>query len=98
MSTQTQPNRERRNLERLKGIQVTAVVELFRTEIPLKQARQLRVGQVVCSEKHAGQLLDLRINGVKFAEGEIALVYEPRHMRISRLTDPSVDSTGGSEL
>ena len=95
MSTQTRPNRERRNLEGLKSVPVTAVAELFRAEISLKQASQLRVGQVICSDKAAGQLLDLRINDVKFAEGEIALVYDPRHMRISRLTAMSSSGSGG---
>ena len=78
-------NREQRTLARLANAKLEAVVELGRVELQLSEVKDLRVGDVLQSN-HIEEV-DLRINGVLFAKGEITHVYRDRHLRIDKLVE-----------
>ena len=78
-------NREQRTLARLGKAELQAVVELGRVELPLSEMRDLRVGDVLISNRVEDA--DLRINGVLFAKGEITHIYRDRHFRVDSLVE-----------
>ena len=77
-------NQERRTLARLAGMEMEAVVELGRVELPLSEVKNLRVGDVLVQSNQI-ENVDLRINDVLFARGEITNVYYTRHFRLDEL-------------
>lgn len=81
----SESNRERRTLKRLSGVQMEAVVELGRVELPLSEVKNLQVGDVLRS--NVIEAVDLRINDVLFATGEITHIYRTRHFRINELVE-----------
>lgn len=77
-------NQERRTLARLASMEREAVVELGRVELPLSEVENLRVGDVLVQSNQI-ENVDLRINDVLFARGEITNVYYTRHFRLDEL-------------
>ena len=76
-------NREQRTLARLSNAKLDAIVELGRVELSLSEVKDLRVGDVL--QSNSVEDVDLRINGVLFAKGEITHVYRDRHFRVDEL-------------
>ena len=76
-------NREKRTLARLGNAKLEAVVELGRVELSLREVNELRVGDVL--QSNSVEDVDLRLNGVLFAKGEITHVYRDRHFRVDEL-------------
>lgn len=77
-------NQERRTLARLAGMETEAVVELGCVGLPLSEVKNLRVGDVLVQSNQI-ENVDLRINDVLFARGEITHVYYTRHFRLDEL-------------
>jgi len=82
----TESNQERRTLKRLSNAQMEAVVELGRVELPLSEVKNLRVGDVLLDSNHIEDV-DLRINDVLFATGEIIHIYCSRNFRLDKLVE-----------
>jgi|APSaa5957512622_1039677.scaffolds.fasta_scaffold292723_2 flagellar motor switch/type III secretory pathway protein FliN len=70
----------------LADVAIEAAVELGRTNISLRVARSLRVGDVVAVEKFAGEALTVRLNDHPFAEGEIVVHNDWMCCRLIRLS------------
>lgn len=78
-----------RDLHLLNDVQVTATVELGRTEMPIKEVLKLRRGSVVELDKLVGQPADLIINGTLIARGEVIVINERFGFRITKFLPPS---------
>ena len=65
---------ERANLRQLADMQVEAVVEVGRKLMKLREARQLRRGDVITLDKLAGEAFSIWINDTPVADGEIVVV------------------------
>jgi flagellar motor switch protein FliN len=76
---------ERANLRHLGDIQVQAVVEVGRNRIKLREARQLRRGDVIELDKLVGGAFTIRINGTPYADGEIVVVNDTMACRITHM-------------
>lgn len=74
---------ERSRLQHLGDIEVEAVVELGRMRLSLGRVRRLRVGDVLVTDRLAGERMTLRINGVPFAEGETVVVNRAMACRVT---------------
>lgn len=80
----------RASIADLGQIELEAVVELGRATMPLRQARQLQVGDAIALEKLAGEAMALTLNGHRFGEGEIVVTQEKLFLRLTRL-EPAVE-------
>ena len=79
-------HRKLANYAHLGDIHLEVSLELGRQELPLGEAAQLRIGDVIELNKLAGESLELRINDHLFAEGEVVVVTDIMACRITRLT------------
>lgn len=73
------------NIDILLDINLPVTVELGRKDMRIKEILELGQGSVVELNKLAGDLVDLMINGKKFAVGEVMVVDENYAVRIVNL-------------
>ncbi len=72
-------------LDLLRGVEMSATVELGRTHLRVEEVLGLREGSIVELDRAAGESADLLINGVLIASGEIVVVDENYAIRITRI-------------
>jgi flagellar motor switch protein FliN/FliY len=73
------------NIDNLLDINLPVTVELGNKDMRIKEILELGQGSVVELSKLAGDLVDLKINGKKFAVGEVMVVDENYAVRIVNL-------------
>ena len=77
--------------ERLNNVIVDISVELGTKEITVREFTDLKEQDVIELDKLAGEAFDIRINGRRFAEGEVVVVTNLMAVRITRLYDFPAD-------
>jgi flagellar motor switch protein FliN/FliY len=77
--------REKQNLAHCGNVPLKVACELGRKELTLKEARRLRVGDVLRLDKLAGEVMEVRLNGHAFARGEIVVIAEQMAVRLTGL-------------
>lgn len=78
-------NGDARSMELLKDVEMDVSVELGRIELPLGKVLQLAKGSVIELEKLAGEPVDILVNGLCIAKGEVVVIDEHFGVRISSL-------------
>ncbi len=78
-------NREVRNIDILKDVEMQLSVELGRRKMPLGNILQLVKGSVIELEKLAGEPVEILVNGYKIAQGDVVVIDEHFGVRISNL-------------
>lgn len=73
------------NLDMLKDVNVEVSVELGRITMPLGDVLNLSKGSVVELENLAGEQINVLVNGLNIAMGEVVVIGEHFGVRISRL-------------
>lgn len=77
------------DMEMIMDIPVQLSVELGRTKMPIKDLLQLSQGSVVELTALAGEPMDILINGLLIARGEVVLVNEKLGIRVTDIITPS---------
>jgi flagellar motor switch protein FliN/FliY len=77
------------NLDVILDIPVTLSMEIGRTEIPINNLLQLNQGSVVELDRLAGEPMDVLINGVLIAHGEVVVVNEKFGIRLTDVISPA---------
>lgn len=72
-------------LDILKDIEVEVSVELGRISMPIGKVLQLVKGSVVELENLAGEPIDIMVNGLKIAQGEVVVIDEHFGVRITKM-------------
>ncbi|MCP4548760.1 MAG: flagellar motor switch protein FliN [bacterium] len=72
-------------MELLRDVKLDVSVELGRTHLNIGEIMDLGVGSVVELEKMAGEPVDIRVNGVLMASGEVIVLDDVFGVRITRL-------------
>ena len=72
-------------MELLRDVTLNVTVELGRTKMNIGEVMELGVGSVVELDKMAGEPVDIRINGVLMATGEVIVLDDVFGVRITRL-------------
>ena len=72
-------------LDILKDIEVEVSVELGRISMPIGNVLQLVKGSVVELENLAGEPIDIMVNGLKIAQGEVVVIDEHFGVRITKM-------------
>lgn len=73
----------------INDVEVTAIVELGRTVMPIKDVLKLRRGSVVELDKLVGQPAELMINNTLMAKGEVIVINERFGFRITKFVAPA---------
>ncbi|MGF1670603.1 MAG: flagellar motor switch protein FliN [Balneolaceae bacterium] len=77
--------REIRNIDMLKDVDMQVSVELGRKRMPLGKILQLMKGSVIELEKLAGEPVDILVNGHCIAVGDVVVIDEHFGVRVTKL-------------
>jgi flagellar motor switch protein FliN/FliY len=82
------PSREV-NVDHILDVPVTLSLEVGRTRLPIRSLLQLSQGSVVELERGAGEPLDVFVNGMLVAHGEVVVVNEKFGIRLTDVIPPA---------
>ncbi|MGF1597518.1 MAG: flagellar motor switch protein FliN [Acidimicrobiales bacterium] len=74
--------------DKLVNVALDVSVELGRTSVTLAEVLEYDVGSVVELDRAAGAPVDVRVNGMLLAQGEVVLVDDEYAVRITAIVDP----------
>lgn len=80
------------NLDMLKDVNVEVSVELGRITMPLGDVLNLSKGSVVELENLAGEQINVLVNGLNIAMGEVVVIGEHFGVRISKLISTKLNN------
>ena len=83
-----------RDLERLNDVGLELTVEVGRTRMTLGQALALGPGSVITLDRLADQPVDLLVNGMPVARGEVVVIDDVFGLRVTQIV-ASVEATAG---
>lgn len=81
--------REDENLDVILDIPVTIAMEIGRARIPIRNLLQLNQGSVVELDRLAGEPLDVLVNGMLIAHGEVVVINERFGIRFTDVISPA---------
>jgi flagellar motor switch protein FliN/FliY len=76
-----------RDIELLKDVELEVTVELGRTRMSIGAVMELGQGSVIELDKLAGEPVDIRVNGILMASGEVIVLDDVFGVRITRLKE-----------
>jgi len=85
------------NLWRLLDVPMEVTVELGRCSKTIKQVLDLNVGSVVVLEKLAGEPVEIMVNGIQVARGEVVVIDESYGVRITELNTAEINEIAKSK-
>lgn len=77
--------------DKLVNVALDVSVELGRTTVTLSEVLDFDVGSVVELDRPAGAPVDVRVNGMLLAQGEVVLVDDEYAVRITAIVDPRTE-------
>lgn len=77
------------NLDVILDIPVTIAMEIGRARIPIRDLLQLTQGSVVELDRLAGEPLDVLVNGMLIAHGEVVVINERFGIRFTDVISPA---------
>jgi flagellar motor switch protein FliN/FliY len=77
------------NLNLILDVSVTLTLEVGRAKMSVRDLLQLAPGAVVELDRVAGEPLDVLVNGVRIARGEVVVVNEKFGIRLTDVVSPT---------
>ncbi len=77
------------NLDIILDIPVSIALEIGRTQISIRNLLQLNQGSVVELDRFAGEPLDVLVNGMLIAHGEVVVINEKFGIRLTDVISPA---------
>jgi flagellar motor switch protein FliN len=77
------------NLDVILDVPVVISMEIGRTNISIRNLLQLNQGSVVELERFAGESLDVLVNGMLIAHGEVVVINDKFGIRLTDVISPS---------
>jgi flagellar motor switch protein FliN len=77
------------NLNLILDVAVTLALEVGRARMPVRELLQLAPGAVVELDRLAGEPLDVLVNGIRIARGEVVVVNEKFGIRLTEVVSPT---------
>jgi flagellar motor switch protein FliN len=84
----------RRELERLNDVGLELTVEVGRTRMTLGQALALGPGSVITLDRLADQPVDLLVNGMPVARGEVVVIDDVFGLRVTQIVASAAAAAG----
>lgn len=72
-------------LDDVQNIRLRLTAELGQTSIRVRDVLALKVGSIVTLDKMAGELTDIFVNGLALARGEVVVISDVLHVRMSEI-------------
>jgi flagellar motor switch protein FliN/FliY len=76
------------NLDLILDVGVTLALEIGRTRIKVRDLLQLSAGSILELDRLAGEPLDVLVNGVRVARGEVVVVNDNFGLRLTEVVSP----------
>ncbi len=76
------------NIDVLKDVPVTLAVEVGRTKVSIRDLLNLHHGSVVKLSRQVGESLDVCVNGVLIARGDVVVANESLGIRLTEVMSP----------
>ena len=76
------------SLQNLLDVTVTVTAELGRVTLPISEVLKIGVGSVLELHRAVSEPVDLLVQGVRFARGEVVVVDDRFAIRIHEIIDP----------
>ncbi|MEM7339737.1 MAG: flagellar motor switch protein FliN [Actinomycetota bacterium] len=77
--------------DRFVNVNLDVSVELGRTQVTLAEALRYDTGSVIELDRAAGSPVDVRVNGMLLAHGEVVLIDDEYAVRITEVFDPKAE-------
>lgn len=77
------------NLELILDVAVTLSLEVGRTRLPVRELLQLSQGSILELDRLAGEPLDVLVNGIRVARGEVVVVNDNFGVRLTEVVSPN---------
>ncbi len=77
------------NLNLILDVAVTLALEVGRARMPVRTLLQLAPGAIVELDRLAGEPLDVLVNGVRVARGEVVVVNDKFGIRLTDVVSPT---------
>ena len=90
------PVREPGDLQRLSAVPVDLAVEIGRTQMTVGETLGLREGSVITLNRMADEPVDLLVNGVTVARGEVVVIDEQFGLRLTKVLDTERPADGSN--
>jgi len=84
------------DLHRLAAVPVDLTVEIGRTQMTVGETLDLREGSVITLNRMADEPVDLLVNGIAVARGEVVVIDEQFGLRLTKVLDPAQAVSGAS--
>jgi flagellar motor switch protein FliN/FliY len=75
-------------LNRLLTVNVTVTAELGRVKLPISEVLKLGVGSVIQLDRAVAEPIDIMVEGVLLARGEVVVVDDRFAIRIKQIVEP----------
>lgn len=83
------------NLHDLRHVRLTISADLGQCSMLVRDILALKRGSVVALSKPAGEMTDIYANGIPLARGEVVVIADSLHVRISEITGAAPETGGG---
>lgn len=77
------------SLDLIMDVAVTVALEVGRTKITVRELLQLTPGSIIELDRLANEPLDVLVNGIKVARGEVVVVNEKFGIRLTEVIPPA---------
>ncbi len=72
----------------LRHVRLNVTANLGNCSLLVRDVLELRRGSVLAMDKIAGEMIDLYVNGIPFAKGEVVVFGDSLHVRIAEIINP----------
>ena len=69
----------------LKSVQLSITATLGEAKLTVREVLELREGSVIPLDKLAGEMTDIQVNGIPLAKGEVVVIADTLHVRVSEI-------------
>jgi flagellar motor switch protein FliN/FliY len=76
---------EKLAIDDLKSVRLTITADLGKASLLVREVLDLKQGSVVSLDKLAGELTDIYVNGTPLAKGEVVVIADSLHVRVSEI-------------
>ncbi len=78
---------EHLDLEDVMNVRLRLTAELGKARMRVHAVLALKVGSIVTLDTMAGELTDIYVNGLPLARGEVVVISDTLHVRVSEILD-----------
>ena len=79
------PPSDRLGFDDLKNVRLVITADLGEVKISVRDILELREGSVIQLDKLAGEMTDIQVNGIPLAKGEVVVIADSLHVRVSEI-------------